>query len=276
MKTYWLNHDKKREDYFKTYAAAYDRMLIPEEAMITLVCEGKEVCGFSAVIGDGDTAYILFFLVFEEYRRKGYGSFLLKEQTEKLSEAGISVLHVVVPSDEAVCAFLEAEGFDFFPGEKEYAVSFGELLYCDKYRRGIMRQPARDVIAFKECTLRQKDEIRKILAEQGINEPRGYDMELSMADFRNGKLTSVLLCERIGGGIIVRSMLISESGQPRDLLNCIRAFNERLMAQENSASMKISFPADVNGNRSLIEFLTGFNIQIGEFNRGYVALKRII
>ena len=276
METYWLNHDKKREDYFKTYAAAFDRTLIPDEAMITLVCEDKEVCGFSAIAGDGETAYILFFLIFEQYRRKGYGSFLLKELSERMSKAGISMLHIVIPSDEALCAFLKAEDFEFFPGEEEYVVSIGELRYCEKYRKGIMGKPSRNAIPFKDCTLAQKNEIRSTLEEQGIYEPRGFDMDLSMADFKNGKLDSLLVCERIGGGIIVRTMYISESGKPRDLLNCIRAFGERLAAEKNSASMELSFPADVNGNRKLIEFLTGFNIQIGSINRGYVAMKRIV
>ena len=268
MKTYWLNHDKKREDYFKTYAAAFDRTILPKDSMITLVCEEKEVCGFSGITVDGDTAYLLFFLVFEAWRRKGFGSFLMKELTEKLSETGISMLHAVVPSDDAICAFLEAEGFDFFPGEEEYAVSFGELRYCEKYRKDIMGQPIGGALSFQDCTDRQKDVIRKALAEQGITEPRGYDMELSMASFRNGMVDSIILCERVAGGIIIRTMFFSESGGPRDLLDCLRAFNKKLCAEENCSSLKLSFPADVTGNRSLIGFLTGLDIQIGDFNRG--------
>ncbi len=276
MKTYWLNHDKKREDYFKVYAAAFDRTILPEDSMITLVCEEKEVCGFSALSVDGDTAYIQFFLIFEEYRRKGFGTFLMKELSERLSGAGITMLHAVVPSDDVVCAFLEAEGFDFFPGEEEYEISFGELKYCEKYRKSIMGQPSGNALSFKDCTPVQKDAIRKILAGEGITEPRGYDMELSVAGFQEGKVGSIVLCERIAGGIIVRAMLFSESGTPRDLLHCLRAFNEKLCAEEGSSSLKLSFPAGINGNKSLIDFLTGFDIQVGDFNRGYVALKRIV
>ncbi len=273
MKTYWLNHDKEREDYFKTYAAAFDRTLLSADAMITLVCENDEVCGFSALTVDDDIAYILFFLVFEEYRRRGYGSFLLGELSEKLSEAGILTIHAIVPSDEGICAFFEKEGFEFFPGEGEYEISFGEVCSCEKYRKDIMGQPVRDVVAFKDCTPKQKDVIREILKEHGITEPRGYDLELSMAGHDNGRVDSILLCERINGGIIIRMMIISETGKPKDLLYCLRALNDKLCAEEGSASMMLSFPTDVSANLSLIEYLTGLELNIEEYNRGYIAIR---
>ena len=271
MKTYWLNNDKKREDYFKTYAAAFDRTIIPEDALVTLVAQGEEVCGFSALDIDGDTADILFFLIREEYRRHGLGTFLLKDISQKLSGMGIGALWAALPSDAGLIAFFEAAGFDIFPGEEEYVTTFGELCTCEKYKRDIANHIVKGVIPFKECTPPQRTEIQKSLAENGIDEPRGYDMDLSFAAFRGGALNSLLLCERVGGGIIVRLMRVTRSGDPADLLHCLRAFDERLSGEEKSASLKLSFPADQEGNRKLIEFLTGFDIQIEKVTRGYIA-----
>ena len=119
------------------------------------------------------------------------------------------------------------------------------------------------------------DMLKAVMKTKGISEPRGYDMELSSAVFKNNGVSSALLCERVNAGIIIRLMHFTGIGEPGDLLSCLRYLDGRLSAEDNSASLKLSFPADHNGNLKLIEYLTGNDLLIEVVNRGYAAVKRI-
>ena len=275
MKTYWLVDDRKKEEYFIKYAASFDRTLIPKDAVIAYIVEQDEICGFSVLSYDGGAAYILFFIVFKEYRRRGFASFMLNDVIKRLQAAGIDMIYGTLPSDMDICGFFESSGFELFPGNEEYVTTFGELKYCEKYRMDITGRAAKGPVSLKDCTNEQLKKVRRVMEASGILEPRGYDMELSTAVFHKGEVDSILLCERVAGGIIIRLMLFTSGGRPVDLAQCLRALDEKLSAEEGSASLKLSFPADPEANLKIIGFLTGHDVIIERINRGFVAVKRL-
>ena len=129
MKSYWIG---KRNNYrltIKRYLLAY-RMTLPDDAdVITVTDDNGQLCAFSILSTNRVFSDVLFFLVFEDFRRKGFGSFMLSEIIDSLKESGVSLLRCLIPFGEGFHELFTSQGFDIFPGRKEYGVPFGAFHY---------------------------------------------------------------------------------------------------------------------------------------------------
>ena len=126
---------------------------------------------------------------------------------------------------------------------KEYVfVSDGTFSGVDKKGKLIQEQPGEHHIIhihvpISPSVVRHKGRIfdRNDDADMDITDLSDYDEALCAACLSEGRLSALLLCERMDKGVIVRYMY-TDREQPEDLLDCFRVLNKALDLPDDKVS----------------------------------------
>ena len=247
MKSYWIG---KRNNYrltIKRYLLAY-RMTLPDDAdVITVTDDNGQLCAFSILSTNRVFSDVLFFLVFEDFRRKGFGSFMLSEIIDSLKESGVSLLRSLIPFGEGFHELFTSRGFDIFPGRKEYGVPFGAFHYSETYVKAIEGKDPAHAISIQDCSEAEKLAVWNYFKKNDISDKMGYDRELSVVSFDKGKVAAIMLCEKKPGTVMIEILRLS-ADSPKYVYRCFRVLDSILTSNgEETYSWTVVF-ATGNGN----------------------------
>ncbi len=273
MKSYWTGTNKQKRKFFKDYASCYN-IDIPDNADLLIATDDDgSFCGFSALVSNERFTDIIFFLVPEKNRRNGYGSFMLEEIENTVKASDIRIIRCVMPPTEDLSGIFSKESYNVFPGEREYAVSFGALHYSEKYMDLIAGKDPKQTKSLDECSASEKGILKDFFAREGIIDGMSYDRKLSSVTFDNDKVGGLFLCDRLNSGIVIGYMYASEE-HPEYLLNGFRKMDSILSGfGEDAKKLKISFATGNDNELDLIKMLSGDVSQIEEIIREVIAVK---
>ena len=256
MKSYWIG---KRNNYrltIKRYLLAY-RMSLPDDADVIMVTDDNgQLCAFSILSTNRVFSDVLFFLVFEDFRRKGFGSFMLSEIIDSLKESGVSLLRCLLPFGEGFHELFTSQGFDIFPGRKEYGVPFGAFHYSETYVKAIEGKDPAHAVSVKDCTEAEKLAVRNYFRKNDISDKMGYDRELSVVSFDRGKVAAVMLCERKPGTVMIEILRLSAES-PKFVYRCFRVLDSILTSMgEETYSWTVVFATGDGKDLELARFFS--------------------
>lgn len=274
MKAVLISGDKDQREIFEKYASGYGMGISNNHDIIAVMDDEGELSGFSVLKAFGDYNEILFFLIFEEMRRKGCGSFLLREIVRS-SEKNGAVIRCSMPDSTELKRLFEKEGFEFYPGRLEHTVSFGALHYSKLYMEKVAGKEPVNTKAFDECSDVEWKKIMDFFASQNIIYRGRGNKKLSSVTFVKGKVGALYLCERLPGGIVVY-YVYSDKDHPEYLLNGLRVIHRIIEPLgEKGRELNLSFATRRPGGRELLIKLTGDPVIVKELVRGTTAVRNV-
>ncbi|MCR5748378.1 MAG: GNAT family N-acetyltransferase [Lachnospiraceae bacterium] len=275
MKAYWLGPENEYRKNIKRYAAVYKTLVNKDNDVVVVTDDEKHLAGFSVLSSLGQMTDITFFYVIEEYRRKGYGRFMLSEIEDALRETDVEMLRAMLNEGYGYKELFLKEGYDFFPGAMEYVIRYGALRYSAMYRRHIAGKEAGKAKSIKDLNQSEKKLMSVFLQAMNIPVETGLDREYSIVSINNGKIEAMLLCEKAVNGIII-DVVYSARNDIKDVMSCFRLIDKILDsygARKND--ILLSFAVDGDKNREISRILVGDNAQIGEVRRESSYIKTI-
>lgn len=276
MRSYWLGADKKKRKFFRDYASCYNTELPDDSDIILITEEDGSFSGFSAIVSNKHSSDIIFFLVPEEKRRKGCGWFMLREIEQAVRNTDISLIRCIMPSVEGLPGFFQREGFDLFPGESEYAVSFGSLNYSSNYRSLIAGKEPLNTKALADLDPQETALFKSFLIQEGLTGVSSYNNRLSSVTIIDGKILAVLLCYGLSSGLVIGYMYAAPD-HPEFLLNGFRKLDKALSVYgEKADKLKISFSTGNPQDYDLIKKITDDVVSIEVITREVIAVKQCL
>ena len=222
MRVFRVDPKDKKKKELRAYAA-HMRYHLPEGCEYFAAADDDDVLsGFAALLPDRDVTDILFLYVFESKRRKHAGSMLLRGIEDAVREAGGRSLRCIMPAEDNLMTLFTREGYGLFPGETEYAVSFGTLYYSKLYRKHIHGRSPKKAKTLGECTSARKRALETLLGKEEMT-------GLLSAVFDGAEIMAVLSCEAFTKGILVDYMYVKKE-HPELLLDCFRLLDSKLVS----------------------------------------------
>lgn len=186
----------------------------------------------------GDSLFLDYIYVAEDFRRRGIGSALIEDTLKELDEIPLAALHVNYPEyAEDIHRFILSLGFRIFRDGTAYRMKISDLLGSKKADRLFSGAVRGRVVRISELTTMEKKSLKKSLNDSeldpGIIDDRFYEAKLSLAtlDSRTGRPAGLILC-RMGQGAIVINYLINFSSDPVMLLDILRELKKIIVAEE--------------------------------------------
>ncbi len=275
MRIFWIGDNKANEDYLVDYASKLNERILKDADIIVATDDDGNLEAFAAIDARKELADIVFFYVVNEDRGKRIGHELLAEIEKTVMDSGVATIRCIIPQEEDMMALFDDAGYDFFPGGKEYAVSFGALHYSETYRKTIDGKKPVKAKTLDKLTDEENVILRHFLDENTLKEMDFFNKKLSSVVINNGEVAAVLLCESNLKGVIV-DYLHSDKEHPDNLLDCFRALDNALSAHKDIlADMMLSFATGNEVEERLIHILSGEVVLIEEFVREDVAVKNL-
>ncbi len=278
MKVLWSDSDAKRRDFFRRYAVYYKAML-PENADYVLITDDKgNFCGFAALVCRAASAEIIFLVVEESRRHKGYGSFMLKEIEKALRDSRIPVVRAVLPPRHEMTGLFSKARYQLFDGEPEYAVPFAALHYCANFRKQIENADPVKARTLDEFTPEERKLITRYFEEERITDYKLLDKNRSSAVLEGGEVRALFLCEKVSGGVIIEYMYTVKE-HPEYLIDCFRATSRYISLSSANAPKKKDMMLSVSMHNEkgvkLLKYFTEGLIQPEIITREIFAVKNI-
>ncbi|MCR5748380.1 MAG: GNAT family N-acetyltransferase [Lachnospiraceae bacterium] len=275
MRTYWVTKDKKKRKYFKKCAAVFKTLLSDDTNILAASDDDDNVIGFAAVDTTELVADIVFFYVFEDYRRNGCGRLMLMEIEAAVKAADIGMLRFVMPGNEGYRELFSGEGFDIFSDSREYVMNYRALSYSDIHRKYIAGKGHGKAKSVSELNALEKACLGRFVNRYRIPVEGGLDKDLSIVCIEKGKVLGGVLCEKAGDDVIV-DLIYAKKGQARKGLYCIRLLDKMLERKsEDNPDFKISFATDHIKNEAIARVIAGDSEQLSELTREITAIKEL-
>ncbi len=273
MKLLWIGPDREEFSFFQNYARGYGMEITPDTELLAATDEDDAVLGFLSATTVETMQMILFFFIFAPSRGRGVGNFLLKEYLRIAALSGIKMVRCSLPNDLSLHRMFQRMGFDLFPGEKEYAISFKALDYSEKFRNFFSQyKPGR----VKYLNTLSDDEKRKIDAYIKEHEViGGYDQEFSTVHFVWGRVSSLMLCEKIRKGLAL-TFMEADKNNLEYLVEHFRALYRIVkLSKMDPQELVLLFDVDEERNIKLAKVLGGDSVPIQVRDTEVIAVKSI-
>ena len=256
--------------------AADMRYCLPEGCEYFAAVDDREaLSGFAAVLPGEDVSDILFIYVMESKRRMRAGSLLLRGLEGAVREAGGEAVRCVMPARDDLMGLFAGEGYEFFPGEREYAVSFGTLYYSSLYRKHVFGKPPKRAKSPDEFTPAEKKALAALLTTEGVTlGSEKLNTHLSSAVLDGSGIYAALLCEVLEKGILVDYIYVHPDHMEL-FTDCLRLLDSRLPSVygERVPEMKLSFSTGNDKEEALLKYISGNIAPLELFTREYAAVK---
>lgn len=275
MRVFWVDEKDKRRTELRDYAAEMMFYLPENSDYLVAVDEEDVLSGFSAVTSDANVVELRFLYVMKRKRRQQVAHMMLAEIDRAVRDSGGRSIRCITPFDEELLSLFTKEGYELFPGETEYAVSFGALYYSDLYRKRVYERMSEKAKALSACTTMEKKALLSFFQKEDIPlTPEDYDTSLSSVVFAGNSIVALLLCEILHKGVIVDYMYVVK-GQSNLLLDCFRLLNSTLFATygANMLNMMLSFSTGNDMEELLMRRFSGDIVPVEKFAREVVAVK---
>ncbi len=275
MKALWSDSDSNRRQFFRNYAAIYDKSLPQDAETILVTDDSGNLCGLAGILDRDYSAEIVFLAIDKKYRRQGYGSYLLNEMENTLRVSRIDTARAILPINEELNGFFSKAGYDLFDGKKEYAFPFAVLHYCERYRKLIENKAPVKARALKTLSLEDQLLLKAFINKNNVTKAASYNNVLSSVIIDGNRICAYLLCEALHGGVVIDS-LYAEKEHPEYIPDCIRVLNQELAKRkEKLKDLKLSF-TDNNGKAvKLLEYFTDGLMEPEEIIRETIAVKKL-
>lgn len=276
MRTYWIKPNKEKRREFRRCAAAFKVRLPDSCDLIASAGEDGSVMGFAALSTTEASADILFFYVFEQYRRQGAARTMLQEIEKQLVRAGVAMLRFVLPRQEELTAFFRSEGYELFESDREYMFTYGALRYSPVYLRAVRDKNPGRAKPVKELDEKETRILAEFLRSHRLPDEGGLARELSIASIEGGQVKGLILCERAADGIRVVYVYAGDSGGMYGL-KCFRALDRVMTGMgDDAARMKVIFSMGHERNRELARMFAQDDTQVEVINGVYHAVKNLL
>ena len=217
MKLIWIGPERKEYSFFRQYAEGFGISLASQAELLAATDDAGTVLGYLATMGLNTTQELLFFTVFEAYRNRGISHFLLQQYLRLAAHAKMKLCRSVLPKQDAMQKLFVSEGFELFPGETEFAISFKDLTTSSKYKDFFVGSGPVNVKVFSRLSTREHEDLMDFMTETGASRAPAFDPTLSSVRFMGGRVFSLMLCDRIQRGIAL-TYLFTRQGQAMLLL----------------------------------------------------------
>ena len=276
MKLIWIGPERKEYSFFRQYAEGFGIVLTSQAELLAATDDAGTVMGYLATMGLNTTQELLFFTVFEAYRGKGVSHFLLEQYLRLASHAKMKLCRSVLPKHEPMHRLFVSEGFDLFPGETEFAISFKNLTTSSKYKDFFLGNAPMNVKMFSRLSSREHEDLMDFMTETGATRAPAFDPTLSSVRFMGGRVFSLMLCDKIQRGIAL-TYLFTRQGQPMLLLEHFRALFKIIQSfGESAGEPLLLFDINEEKNRKLASTLAGDMVPVEEKNAEVIAVKNLI
>ncbi len=262
---------EKNIDYFSHLTGG---AIPPGQSGLGVILDDTAVAAalFSLVNG---TATLEHIFVDPDERRRGVGTFLLKEAIEAFSAAGVDTMMAYYNGADEITKFLSKMGFACTESLPQCSVSCDKLINADLFHTILDSKRSENIRYMEKLTTKEQRQLKQILRKNGFDEsildPGRYDPKLSFVIVSDDDITGCMIMKMSGEDLMI-SLLLS-NGELSSLRPILREV-AGIVDEKATAGSSIVF---VSGNEKLEGFLgkitadTGLMEQRG--NGGVAALK---
>ena len=184
-------------------------------------------------------------------------------------------MRAVIPGRDEMTGLFRKAGYELYEAGKEYALPFRSLHYSPIYRMKVEGKNPVKAKALIDANVEERNVLKAYFNDNGISDGLSFDKDLSSVIFDNGRVSALMLCERIPGGLIVEYILTSRD-HPEYLIDCLRVMDRYISKKaEAKEGLMLSFATGHEKERNLVKRLSGGLMDPEEIIREYIAVKKI-
>ena len=217
-----------------------------------VIMDGRAVAAAIFDLSDG-ICTLEHLYVDEKYRKKGVGSFLLKDAIEAFKAAGVDTMMVYYTDGPGITEFLQKHGFACAPSISFHGMSCAMLMESEGFQRFLQRNRPNGLRKYKDFSIIEKRQTEKLLKKAGfdssIMNKDNIDLDLSFGVFGKKGVMGCALLKIEDGDILVSGIYSHKS---LSVLEAILCQLTHIISENATAESQLIFTA---GNEKLMEVL---------------------